>query len=86
MTIIPNEADRATVHTIIYDELCHSKIVDASRREYQRIIDAMKAQGAQGVILGCTEITLLIQAGDASLPVFDATRLHAHAAIENALH
>jgi aspartate racemase len=83
--MIPNEADRATVHAIIYDELCHGKIVEASRREYQRIIETMKAQGAQGVILGCTEITLLIQAGDACLPVFDATRLHAHAAIENAL-
>lgn len=83
--IIPNEADRATVHAIIYDELCHGKIVDASRIEYQRIIDSMRLQGAHGVILGCTEITLLIQAEDVSLPVFDATRIHAGAAIEMAL-
>jgi aspartate racemase len=83
--LTPDEAERAMVHTIIYEELCHGKIIDASRRQYQRIIDGLKVRGAQGVILGCTEIALLIKPQDCSLPVFDTTQLHAQAAIEFAL-
>jgi aspartate racemase len=83
--LTPNEDDRAIVHRIIYDELCHGSILDASRREYQRVIEDLKARGAQAVILGCTEITLLIKPQDSALPVFDTTRIHAEAAVDFAL-
>jgi len=83
--LTPNEADRQHVHRIIYDELCHGKVIAPSRRTYQRVIDDLKARGAQAVILGCTEITLLIKPEDSSLPVFDTTRIHAHAAVSFAL-
>lgn len=78
--LVPNDADRDIVHRVIYEELCHGKVQDAARTEYRRIIDDLKARGAQAVILGCTEITLLIKAEDSPLPVFDTTRLHAEAA------
>lgn len=81
-TLVPDEAERAEVHRIIYDELCHGKVTDASRAVYQRVIEALAARGAQAVILGCTEITLLIRPEDSVLPVFDTTALHARAAVE----
>ncbi|WP_322071282.1 aspartate/glutamate racemase family protein [Paraburkholderia bannensis] len=83
--IVPNEPDRAHVHRIIYDELCHGNVDAQSRRVYQRVIDDLAAHGAQGVILGCTEITLLIGQNDSTLPVFDTTALHAQAAADWAL-
>ena len=83
--IVPDEADRDIVHRAIYDELCHGKVVDASRHAYQRIIGSLKERGAQAVILGCTEITLLIGAEDSPLPVFDTTRIHAEAAVAFAI-
>ncbi|WP_321952858.1 aspartate/glutamate racemase family protein [Paraburkholderia bannensis] len=83
--IVPNEPDRAAVHRIIYDELCHGNVDAQSRRVYQRVIDDLASQGAQGVILGCTEITLLIGQNDSTLPVFDTTALHAQAAVDWAL-
>lgn len=83
--IVPDADERDDVHRIIYDELCHGAVNDVSRAVYQRVIDALAARGAQGVILGCTEITLLIGAGDSSLPVFDTTALHAKAAVDWAL-
>ncbi len=83
--IVPDADERDDVHRIIYDELCHGVVKDVSRAVYQRVIDALAARGAQGVILGCTEITLLIGAGDSSLPVFDTTALHAKAAVDWAL-
>lgn len=83
--LVPDEAGRDMVHHVIYDELCHGKLSDASRREYQRVIDELKARGAQALILGCTEITLLIKPEHSSLPVFDTTRLHADAAVAFAL-
>ncbi|WP_322051437.1 aspartate/glutamate racemase family protein [Paraburkholderia bannensis] len=83
--IVPNEHDRADVHRIIYDELCHGNVDQQSRRVYQRVIDDLAAQGAQGAILGCTEITLLIGQNDSTLPVFDTTALHAQAAVDWAL-
>jgi aspartate racemase len=83
--LIPEEGDRRIIHSIIYDELCHGKILAESRSEFQRIINGLKQQGAQAVILGCTEITLLIQSEDSSLPVFDTTALHAYAAVNLAL-
>jgi len=78
--LTPNEEDRAIVHRIIYEELCLGKILDTSRDEYRRIISSLEQQGAQGIILGCTEITLLVGPQDASVPVFDTTAIHAHAA------
>jgi aspartate racemase len=83
--IVPDERDREDVHRIIYDELCHGAVNDESRRVYQRVIGDLKARGAQAVILGCTEITLLIGADDSALPVFDTTALHAQAAVDWAL-
>lgn len=80
--VVPDEAGRADVHRIIYDELCHGAVKEESRRVYQRVIDDLKARGAQAAILGCTEITLLIGAEDSALPVFDTTALHAQAAVD----
>ncbi|MFM0700584.1 aspartate/glutamate racemase family protein [Paraburkholderia sediminicola] len=84
-TRVPDEAERADVHRIIYDELCHGKVNEASRAVYQLVIEGLAAQGAQAVILGCTEITLLIKPEDSALPVFDTTALHAQAAVEWAI-
>ncbi|ASV98840.1 aspartate/glutamate racemase family protein [Paraburkholderia aromaticivorans] len=84
-TLVPDAAERADVHRIIYDELCHGHVNDASRAVYQRVIEALAARGAQAVILGCTEITLLIKPEDSVLPVFDTTALHAQAAVEWAI-
>ncbi|WP_321814532.1 MULTISPECIES: aspartate/glutamate racemase family protein [unclassified Paraburkholderia] len=80
--IVPEASERDDVHRIIYDELCHGVVQAASRGVYQRVIESLAARGAQGVILGCTEITLLIGAGDSALPVFDTTALHAKAAVD----
>ncbi|MFP3506228.1 aspartate/glutamate racemase family protein [Burkholderia sp. SIMBA_062] len=80
--LVPDEAARSDVHRIIYDELCHGVIDAASRATYVAIIDELAKRGAQAVILGCTEITLLIGADDSPLPVFDTTALHAKAAVE----
>lgn len=78
--IIPNEIDVKIVNDIIYNELCLGIISDESRREYMRIIDSLKADGAEGVILGCTEIGLLISQEDSSIPIYDTTQIHAYAA------
>jgi aspartate racemase len=83
--LTPNDTDRDIVHKVIYEELCHGKMQDASRRQYQRVIDDLRARGAQAVILGCTEITLLIKPEHSSLPVFDTTRIHADAAVSFAI-
>jgi aspartate racemase len=80
--VVPGEPDRANVHRIIYEELCHGVVTAQSRRVYQRVIEDLKARGAQAVILGCTEITLLIGPDDSALPVFDTTALHAQAAVD----
>ncbi len=83
--LTPDSADREIVHRIIYEELCLGRIEPASRLEYRRIMAALKAQGAQAIILGCTEITLLVDPTDSELPLFDTTRLHALAAAQWAL-
>ncbi len=83
--LIPEEPGRTAVHDIIYRELAFGDIRDGSRRTYIGIIEELKRRGAQGVILGCTEIPLLIQAKDSPVPVFDTTALHAAAAVEFAL-
>ena len=83
--IVPDEADRDTVHRIIYDELCLGIIRDESRDAYRRIMQRLESRGAGGIILGCTEIALLVGAQDAQVPVFDTTSLHAAAAARFAL-
>ena len=80
--VIPDLAGIETVNDIIYKELCLGIISKASKKKYLEIIDKLAEQGAQGVILGCTEIGLLIQQTDTSLPVFDTTRIHAVKAAE----
>lgn len=82
---VPEADDRARVHRVIYDELCLGRLHEGSREDYRRIIAALVARGAQGVILGCTEIGLLIGEGDAEVPLFDTTRIHAEAAADWAL-
>ena len=83
--LIPTEADRQTVHRIIYEELVLGEIREDSRDAYREVIGRLEASGAQGVILGCTEIPLLIRPSDVSVPVFDTTTLHAEAAVDWAL-
>ena len=83
--LTPNEADMDIVHHVIYDELCLGIIREESKAEYLRIIDALAARGAQGVILGCTEIGLLVKQSDTTLPVFDTTAIHATQAAMAAL-
>ncbi|MEJ2162539.1 MAG: aspartate/glutamate racemase family protein [Robiginitalea sp.] len=84
-TLIPEEEDRREVHRIIYQELVHGKIRDASREIFTKVIRALQQGGAEGVILGCTEIPLLISREDVDLPVFDTTRIHAEQAVNWAL-
>jgi aspartate racemase len=83
--LIPEEPGRTTIHDIIYKELSQGLIHEDSRREYISIIEGLKNRGAQGVILGCTEIPLLIKAADSPIPVFDTTALHAAAAVDFSL-
>ena len=83
--LLPDPADRETVHRIIYEELCLGALREESRQQYRRAMARLVQQGAQAIILGCTEITLLVGAPDASVPLFDTTALHAAAAVERAL-
>jgi aspartate racemase len=83
--LIPEEPGRTIVHDVIYNELAHGSVLEASRRAYVAVIEDLKRRGAEGVILGCTEIPLLIKAADSPIPVFDTTALHAAAAVEFAL-
>ena len=83
--LVPEAADREIVHRVIYDELVLGKIQPASKVEYLRIIAGLAEAGAEGIILGCTEIGLLISQADSRLPLFDTTRIHALAAVEFAL-
>ena len=84
--IIPDESDIDVVNHIIFHELCVGEIRAESREKFKKIIDSLKARGAEGVILGCTEIGLLIQQKDSSLPVFDTTFIHARHGAEIALN
>ncbi|HBJ98894.1 MAG TPA: aspartate/glutamate racemase [Delftia acidovorans] len=83
--LVPQEADRAEVHRIIYEELCAGRILEESRRTYQRIMAQLAGQGAQAMVLGCTEISLLVQQEHCPVPVLDTTALHAQAAVDFAL-
>ena len=83
--IVPGEDDIDTIHQIIYNELCESKINASSRRVCADIVSKLVNKGAEGIVLGCTELPLLIQSGDINAPIFDTTQLHAEAAVNLAL-
>ena len=83
--LIPTKEEREQVHKIIYTELVHGQIKNDSREIYKQIIQNLEKKGAEGVILGCTEIPLLISASDVNIPVFDTTTIHAEKAVEWAL-
>ena len=83
--LVPDEPDRAEVHRVIYEELCLGRIEEASRQAYREVMRRLVERGVQGIILGCTEISLLVGAQDASVALFDTTRIHAEAAAALAL-
>jgi aspartate racemase len=83
--IVPSSLEREEVHRIIFDELCKGKFKDASRCALQEICAGLAARGAQGIVLGCTELCLILEATDVQLPIFDTTFLHAMAAVEFAM-
>lgn len=80
--VIPDDAGRAQVNDIIYDELCHGIITEKSRSIYREVMRDLVKNGAQGIIMGCTEITLLIDQTDADVPLFDTTKIHVERALE----
>ncbi len=83
--IVPEKPDRDIVHRVIYDELVQGRVEASSKLEYVRIMRDLVARGAEGIILGCTEIMLLVNQEDSSVPVFDTTTIHAVAAVDFAL-
>ncbi|WP_018918721.1 aspartate/glutamate racemase family protein [Vreelandella zhanjiangensis] len=83
--VVPDSAEREAVHRIIFDELCQGKINSDSRERYLEIIDSLHQQGAQAVILGCTEIALLVEQAHTHVPLYDTTALHASRAVARAL-
>lgn len=83
--LVPSAQDRKIVHDIIYNELCLGKINKESKKEYQRIMASLVEKGAEGIILGCTEITLLVNQYDTTVNIFDTTAIHAQKTIEVAL-
>ncbi|MHA3026315.1 aspartate/glutamate racemase family protein [Chromohalobacter israelensis] len=83
--VVPDDTQRECVHRVIFEELCLGRIESASREAFLAVIDALHARGAQAVILGCTEIAMLIKATDTQVPLYDTTALHAQAAVKRAL-
>ena len=83
--LVPDKADREIIHRIIYGELVLGRIEPASKAEYLRIINSLASAGAEGIVLGCTEIGLLVSQADCTLPLFDTTHIHALAAVQFAL-
>jgi aspartate racemase len=83
--LVPTEEDQALVHRVIYDELCVGVVREQSRQAYLEVVDRLVADGAQGIVLGCTEIELLIGQDDLTVPSFPTTRLHVEAAVDRAL-
>lgn len=83
--LVPDAEDRAVVNQVIYEELCLGVIREESRAQYRAVMARLVAQGAEGIILGCTEITLLVSQADSAVPLFDTTRLHAFATVDFAL-
>ena len=84
-TLIPDPDDRREVHRVIYEELVAGKIEAASRASYREVIARLVERGAQAIVLGCTEIMLLVDQSDSAVPLFDTTSLHALAAVDLAL-
>lgn len=84
-SLVPEARDRDLVHHVIFGELCKGVVTEPSRREYRRVMAELASRGAQAIILGCTEIAMLVDASDAAVPLFDTTALHAQAAVEWAL-
>lgn len=84
--VIPDEDEREVIHEVIYEELCRGEINDSSKEKYIKIIESLALKGAEGIVLGCTEIPLLIKQKDVSIPVFDTTTIHAISAVEFALN
>jgi aspartate racemase len=85
LVTVPNASERAMVHRVIYEELVLGQIRPDSQAQYRDVIEHMVQQGAEGVILGCTEIGLLVRSQDSPVPLFDTTRIHAEAAVQFAL-
>lgn len=83
--LVPEADDRATVHRVVYEELVQGRIVDASRKAYRKVIAGLVARGAEAIILGCTEIMLLVKPEDSPVPLYDTTGLHAEAAVRRSL-
>jgi aspartate racemase len=83
--IVPEKNDRQIVHDVIFDELCRGKLLGASRKHYLRIVDHLAAAGAQAVILGCTEIGMLVKQEDTPVTLYDTTAIHAAKAVSYAL-
>ena len=83
--LVPKETDRVTVNTVIFEELCCGQIIDKSRARYIEIIEELIEQGAEGVILGCTEIGLLVKPEDSTVPLFNTTLIHAIGSVNYAL-
>lgn len=83
--LVPESEDMEMINSVIFNELCVGKILPESKEKFLKVIEKLKAQGAEGVILGCTEIGLLIHQADTDLPVFDTTEIHAKAAVDFAL-
>jgi aspartate racemase len=83
--VIPNDEDREVIHNIIYNELVRGIIKDDSRQKYIKIIDKLVDKGAEGVVLGCTEIPLLIKQKDVSISIFNTTEIHSKAAVRYAI-
>ncbi|OXS52471.1 aspartate racemase [Cohnella sp. CIP 111063] len=83
--IVPGEVDRLRVHEVIFNELCKGELNPDSKSDFMRIVERLRERGAEGVILGCTEIPLLLKQGDVDVPLFDTTLIHAEAAVSFAL-
>lgn len=83
--LVPDEADRSRVHESIYEELVHDVFTDETRAQYVEIIGRLAARGAQGIVLGCTEIPLLLSSDDVEVPLFSTTELHCRAAVARAI-
>lgn len=80
--LVPDDAGRTVVNNIIYDELCHGVVKEESRQQYRDVVSQLVSDGAQGVIMGCTEITMLIDQTDSSVPLFDTTKIHVQRVVE----
>ena len=83
--LIPEAAERDMINQVVFDELCLGEILDSSKVEFQKVIQKLIDRGAEGIILGCTEIGLLIQQNDAEIPLFDTAKIHVEAAVKEAL-